>query len=150
MIWLDLKWIFMEFNELYWLPLESTEPYHIPLWHPVGPEIKEKSDVILTFIQKSIFPASLAASQTHLNANIEPHASTGPELHRKPYSFSLFSRQIGKQWQLNLSHLLFMISIKYWVIWNLLTLDLLMGQLVFLGTMKIRELDLSQEMLITR
>lgn len=73
MIWLDLKWIFMEFNELYWLPLESTEPYHIPLWHPVGPEIKEKSDVILTFIQKSIFPASLAASQTHLNANIEPH-----------------------------------------------------------------------------
>lgn len=139
MIWLDLKWIFMEFNELYWLPLESTEPYHIPLWHPVGPEIKEKSDVILTFIQKSIFPASLAASQTHLNANRA--TSTGPELHRKPYSFSLFSRQIGKQWQLNLSHLLFMISIKYWVIWNLLTLDLLMGQLVFLGTMKIRELD---------
>lgn len=73
MIWPDLKWIFMEFNELYWLPLESAEPYHIPLWHPVGPEIKEKSDVILTFIQKSIFPASLAASQTHLNVYIEPH-----------------------------------------------------------------------------
>lgn len=73
MIWPDLKWIFMEFNELYWLPLESAEPYHIPLWHPVGPEIKEKSDVILTFIQKSIFPASLAALQTHLNVYIEPH-----------------------------------------------------------------------------